>query len=216
MTSPEEAMGIRQLAAIATITIAGAIYFAGIVVALHFLRADYDPIAMTTSHYAVGPYGFLMSSAFLGMSLASLALTIGLYFGMSPPRRTRFGLGLLAIWGVGVLVAMIFPIDLPGAPQTISGTIHRINGPTIFLGVTAGATLVTLRSRQDEKWRPIYRPALALSLVMLAAFVGTFLSVVAEAGLGGLTQRVFLTALVTWMVLMAVRLRSVAIGADPA
>lgn len=216
MTSTERVMGTRQLAGIATITIVGAIYFAGIIVALHFVRADYDPVAVTTSHYAVGPYGFLMTSAFFSMSLASLALVVGLYLAMSPQTRSRFGLGLMAMWGLGVLVAMVFPIDPEGAPQTISGTIHRVNGPIAFLSVTAGTILVSLRSRQDERWRPISWPALALSVVMLAAFVGTFLSLQTESGLGGLTHRIQLAALVTWMLLMAVRLRSVALGDDSA
>jgi hypothetical protein len=50
---------------------------------LHFLRPDLNPISTPTSEYAVGPYGFLMTSAFFGMSLGSFALVIGLYRGVS-------------------------------------------------------------------------------------------------------------------------------------
>jgi hypothetical protein len=105
---------------------------------------------------------------------------------------------------VDVLIAMDFPIDLEGTPQTLSGTIHRIDGPLAFLSLTAGVILVSRRFKQDEKWRPFHRLALILALVMLAAFIGMFLSIYIGAGFAGLCQRIGLAAWVTW-VLLALR-----------
>lgn len=201
----------KQVAGIATVSIAAVAYFAMIIVALHFLRPDLNPLSHPTSAYAVGPYGFLMTSAFFSMSMASLALVIGLYQGVPQLARSRIGLGLLGVWSVGVLIAMIFPIDLEGAPQTISGTIHQTSGPLTFLSLTAGMFLVSWRFKQDEKWRPFYRTALILSLVMLAAYIGTFLSFITGSGLLGLAQRIALATAVTWMILTAARLRSEAL-----
>ena len=107
---------------------------------------------------------------------------------------------------------MLFPIDLDGAPQTLSGMIHRINGPLTFLSLTAGVILVSRRFKHDEKWRPFHRSALILSLVMLAAFIATPLSVATESGLAGLCQRISLATFVTWFLLTAARLRSMALG----
>jgi hypothetical protein len=204
----------RTVSKLATIAIAAITYFAVIIVILHFLRPDLNPISRTTSEYAVGSYGFLMTSAFFSMSLASWALIIGLYQCISQPARSQMGLGLLGLWGVGVLIAMLFPIDPEGNPQTIAGTIHRINGPLIFLCVTVGTILLSRRFKQDENWRLIYRPALRLSLVMLAAFLLTFLSFAAQLGFTGLMQRIHLVALVTWMLLTATRLRSIALQSN--
>jgi hypothetical protein len=53
-------------------------YFVVAVVALQFLRADYDPLSHFISEYAVGPYGEIMSSAFISMSLGALFLFVGL------------------------------------------------------------------------------------------------------------------------------------------
>jgi hypothetical protein len=86
-----------QLARTATVTIVGIAYFTFIIIALHFLRPDLDPFSRPTSEYAVGPYGFLMTSAFFSMSLASFALVIGLYQGVSQLARCRIGIGLLGI-----------------------------------------------------------------------------------------------------------------------
>jgi bacteriorhodopsin len=205
----------QQMARVATIALVGVAYFAVIIVVLHFLRPDLNPIRRPTSEYAVGPYGFLMTSAFFSMSLGSFALVIGLYRGVSQRARSGIGLGLLGIWAVGVLIAMSFPIDPEGATQTISGTIHRINGPLAFLSLTAGTILVSRRFKQDGLWRPIHRTAVILSLVMLAAFIANFLNIATASGFAGLCQRIFLVAFVTWFLLTAARLRSISSGSVP-
>jgi hypothetical protein len=199
----------QQTARVATVALVAVAYFAVIIVVLHFLRADLNPISSPTSEYAVGRYGFLMSSAFFSMSLGSFALVIGLYRGVSKRARSGIGLVLLGVWAVGVLIAMSFPIDPEGAPQTISGTIHRINGPLGFLSLTAGTILVSRRFKQDGLWRPIHRSAVILSLVMLTAFIANFLNIATASGFGGLCQRIFLVAFVTWFLLTATRLRSI-------
>jgi bacteriorhodopsin len=202
----------QQVARAATIALVGVVYFVVIIVVLHLLRPDLSPISQPTSEYAVGQYGFLMSSAFFSMSLASFALVVGLYQGVSPRARSSIGLGLLGLWGVGILIAMSFPIDPEGAPQTVSGTIHRINGPLAFLSLTAGTILVSRRFKHDQQWRPFHRTALILSLLMVAAFVATFLNIATGSGFAGLCQRIFLAVFVTWFVLTAARLRSLATG----
>ena len=57
----------QQRARVATIALVGVAYFAVIIVVLHFLRPDLNPIRRPTSEYAVGRYGFLMTSAFFSM-----------------------------------------------------------------------------------------------------------------------------------------------------
>lgn len=198
----------RRAARAATVALAGIAYFVVALVALHLLRPDHDPIRQTTSQYAVGRYGLLMTSAFLSMSVASFALVIGLHHGVSQPARSRVGLGLLTLWGVGVLIAMCFPINLDGTPPTTSGIIHRINGPLAFLSLTAGMILLSRRLKHDPRWHPLHRSALILSLVMLALFVVTFLNIVTGFGFAGLAQRMSLAVVVLWYLLAAGQLRS--------
>src|SRR5215203_2136388 len=205
----------KQVAWAASVALVGSTYFALIIVVLHFLRPDLNPISQPTSQYAVGPYGFLMTTAFFSVSLGSFALVIGLYRGVSQRARSGIGLVLLGIWAVGVLIAMSFPIDPEGAPLTISGTIHRINGPLAFLSLTAGTILVSRRFKQDRLWRPMHRSAVILSLVMLAAFIATILNIATASGFAGLSQRIFLVAFVSWFLLTAARLRSTSSGSVP-
>jgi hypothetical protein len=111
---------------------------------------------------------------------------------------------------------MIFPMDVEGAPQTMAGTIHQTSGPLTFLSLTAGMLLVSRRFKQEGRWRSLYRLAMILSLLMLAAFLATFLSFVTGSGLLGLTQRIALATAVTWMLLIGVRLRAGAAEPHPA
>jgi hypothetical protein len=198
----------KQITWAASVVLVGSTYFALIIAVLHFLRPDLNPISLPTSRYAIGPYGFLMTTAFLGMSVASFALVVGLYQGVAQLARSRTGLVLLGVWALGVLIAMIFPMDIEGAPQTLAGTIHQTTGPLAFLCMSVGVTLVSWRFKQDDKWRPFHRTALLLSLLTVAGFIATFLSFVAQSEFLGLTQRITLALLVTWMLLAAVRLRA--------
>jgi hypothetical protein len=204
----------QRLSRMATVALAGIVYFVLIVAALHFLQPDLNPLSQTTSEYAIGPYGFLMTSAFFSMSLSSWALVIGLYQGVAQLARSRIGLGLMGVWATGVLVAMLFPIDPQDAPQTLAGTIHAINGPVDFLSLTLGVFLVSRRFKNDEAWRPVYRSALVLALLMLVEFVGVPLALATGSGLAGLAQRVFLVTFATWFCLAAGRLRSIAVETD--
>jgi hypothetical protein len=202
----------KQTAGIATMALVGVAYFVVAIIVLHFLRPDLNPIQRPTSEYAVGPYAWLMTSAFFSLSAASWALIIGLYQGVAQPARSRIGLGLLGVWAVGLLIAMLFPTDPGGVALTITGMIHQSAGPPTFLSLTAGMILVSWRFKQSEKWRPFHRPALILSAVFLLAFVATFLSFVTGSGLLGLAQRIALATAVVWISLTATRLRSMALG----
>ena len=197
-----------------TLALTGIAYFMAVIVTLHFLRPDLNPISRPTSEYAVGPYGFLMTTAFLSMSVASLSLAIGLYKGMPKSTRSRIGLILLGIWGVGVLVAMSFPINPEGTRPTITGIIHRINGPLTFLSLTIGTMLVSKSFKRDKNWRVIYRPALSLSVVMLVMFIITGVNMATDSGFEGLSQRVFLITFATWFILTTRHLRSTIANLD--
>ena len=181
--------------------------------ALHFLRTDVNPVVEPVSNYAVGAYGFLSTAANIGSGLAALALTVGLYLGIAPPDRSRVGLFLLGLFGVCELLAAIFPIDV-GAQATMNGTIHNIVGNISFFGFLGAVILLSWSMGKDEQWRSIRRPALALALVVLGMAVLTIVG--ANIGIGfGVGQRLFNVTSMGWMLLVALRIRSMARGSLP-
>ena len=162
------------------------------------------------AEYAVGPFGYLMTSAFLSLSMGTWALVLGL--GRDLPHRglLRIGIIFLALWGVGLLVAAAFPIDPEGAPQTLAGTIHGINGPLIFLSLMIGMNLVSRGFKSDPRWRQIHRFAAALALLMIPEFVVGGVARARGSG-AGLAQRLLILTFATWFLLVAAQLRSHAV-----
>jgi hypothetical protein len=193
---------------LATISIIGTAIFVALIAALHFV-SDIDPIQRPTSEYAVGPAGYLMTLAFVALSVSTWALVMGLGRDLSEPARSRLGLGLLGVFGIGVLVAAIFPIDPEGAPQTLHGTIHSINGPLTFLSLVVGTNQVSRKLKHDERWQPIHRFASVLALIMIPEFIAGGMAAARETG-AGIAQRLLVVTFAVWFLLMAMRLRSTA------
>jgi uncharacterized protein DUF998 len=198
----------RQASRAATLAIAGSAYFALAVAAVHFLKPDLDPVSRMTSEYANGAYGFVMTSAFLAMGVGCLALVAALYREVQGRALSPAGLVFFGLWAVGVLVAMIFPIDPGGVPVTLAGTIHQTAGPLTFLCAAVGVSLLSWRFGRDDLWRPLQPVALALSAVIAVGFVATASFFFTGTELAGLAQRVVLAAVVAWIVLVASRIRT--------
>src|SRR3712207_6235788 len=96
------------------------------IAALHFLRPDVNPVLEPVSNYVVGPYGFLVTAADIGIGLAAFALMFGLYLGIAPPGRSYVGLFFLGVYGVSGLLAGLFPIDLGGEATTVRSEERRV------------------------------------------------------------------------------------------
>jgi hypothetical protein len=196
---------------LALLAIVGIADFLLNIAALHFVRPDVNPVLEPISNYAVGPYGFLFTAAAIGGGLAALALALGLYLGIAPPGRSYVGLFLLGLYGVSELLGGIFPIDV-GAETTTAGAIHNIVGNIAFFGLPIAAILLSLGMGKDERWRSFRLPALALAGVVVLTVVLTMVGF--NIGIGfGVLQRLFNVAAMLWMLVVALRLRSLARGA---
>ena len=196
---------------LALLAIVGIANFLLNIAALHFVRPDVNPVLEPMSNYAVGPYGFLLTAADIGSSLAALALILGLYLGIAPPGRSYVGLFLLGLYGVSELLAGIFPIDVVAETTTV-GAIHNIVGNIGFFGFPIAVILLSLGMGKDERWRSFRRPALALSIVVVLTVILTIVGF--NIGIGfGVTQRIANVAALVWMLAVALQLRSVARGA---
>jgi hypothetical protein len=206
-TSGGERRALRVLALLAIVGIAA---FLLSLAALHFLRPDVNPVLEPMSNYAVGPYGFLLTAADIGSGLAALSLMFGLYLGIAPRGRSYVGLFFLGVYGVSALLAGFFPIDVGGEVTTV-GTIHNIVGNIAFFVFPIAAILLSLGMGKDEQWRSFRRTALAVSFAAVLTVILTIVS--SNIGLFGLTQRLANFTVLLWILLVGLRLRSVAQGA---
>src|SRR5829696_1349860 len=199
-TTGGERGALRGLALLAIIGVAD---YLMIIASLHFLRPDVNPVTEPISNYGVGPYGFLLIAAELGSAVAAL----GLYLGMVRPARSYVGLLFLGLYGVSKLLQGLFPLDM-GAQATLSGTIHSILGNLAFFGFLIAVILLSLSMGKDERWRSFRRPALVVSFAVVLTDVLTIVG--SNIGLYGVTQRLATVTAMLWMLLVGLRLRSMA------
>src|SRR5215212_9088263 len=126
-------------------------------------------------------------------------------YGASGP----YGFFFLGIYGVSELLAGLFPLDV-GAEATLIGTIHNIVGNLSFFGVPIGMILLSLAMGKDERWRSFRPPALVVAFAVVLTVILTIVG--SNIGLFGVTQRIANATQLLWILLVALRLRSISQG----
>jgi hypothetical protein len=160
----------------ARLAMAAIVFYQILLIALIFLRPDLAPSWHTISEWAIGPYGWVMSSAFLISALSYAALFVmlksQLHGGLG-----RLGLGILLICvigatGVGLCTTDPMPLRFPLSTR---GTFHVIFGTSQLALLPFAALLINLSLARNEAWRPARRVLLwtaGLPLVGFLSFAG--------------------------------------------
>ncbi len=185
--------------------------FVAIVVLLHFLRLDMHPLQAFISEYAVGEYGFLMTTAFLAFAVGIAALTVSFYQGLPLMPRSWASLVLLSASSVLVTLAGIFPTDLGGEIATTSGEIHNLASLLFFLLLMLAMLVLSIRLRRAGMLEGRQMALLWLSIAAPILLVATF-GPLDRAGLVGLGRRLYVLTLISWLAIMANEVRSQAFG----
>lgn len=162
------------------------------VIALHVLRTDLDPAAHRLSEYANGPYGHLMTVAFVALGGALLALAAGLR-----SRDQRQGLpqvtyALLAVSGTGMIVSGIFRTD-PAEPPSAAEILHSRASGTAFLALIV-ATVA---------WSWAARTARPRAMALASVVTGGASVALHDTRWTGAGQRVLCLVLLAWLWLAA-------------
>jgi hypothetical protein len=192
--------------ALATFTVVGILYFFAAVTTEELLRPLYNPVQRTISELAIGPFGFLQTSAFIVLGLSLLALQHALARRLRHTVLSHIALVLLALCGVASFIAAAFPTNLKGAVATVAGAIHESVAGFGYAGLIIAIILLSLHFRRDERWRTFF--AASSSLAVLGAGSSIFMGATSNTDLSGLSQRVMVVPLLLWVVLTALRLRS--------
>jgi Protein of unknown function (DUF998) len=190
----------------ATTAIACFAYFVLALLLLHVLRPDRALATSFISGYALGPYGWVMTTAWLAVSGGCLMLLLGLT--RSGPRSgaARFSTFLFGVLTLSVLITAIFP---PSRQPSISGEIHTI---TFFVNMTCillASVLLPVGFGSDPRWRAFRRTAATLASLLVFALVLQFLMAYLEV-VPGLANRFFATVFIVWLLAISIQLRAVA------
>lgn len=180
--------GVAALAAAATVLAA-----AGAVLALHVLRRDLEPASHRLSEYANGPWGWLMTSAFVmvaaGVWLLRRALPAG-----GPLRPMR---ALLAVAAAGFLVSAAFPTD-PTMPDAVRERVHSVASTGALITLAAAALWTVTLGAAAIGWR---RGPAAVA-VAVAALGVLFSPLAHDSRWTGAVQRLCYAALTVWLLLL--------------
>jgi hypothetical membrane protein len=171
---------IRQRAVFAC-----AAYYAIVLTALHILEPSFDPRFRFMSEYALGRYGWLMTTTFFVLALATFMVAAGIRDLQPSTWTARTGFGLLAVAALFIALAGVFKDSIP----------HLLASAVVFPSLVMAVLLLSWSFRQAAGWEAIYRATLVIALGMLAAF----LSMVADIGMPGLQQRAFIFLLLVWL-----------------
>jgi hypothetical membrane protein len=168
-----------------------------VVTALHILEPGFDPRFRFISEYALGRYGWLTTTTFFALALATVVVAAGIREVHPSTWRVRIGFGLLAVASMFICISGVFRDSIP----------HLLAGAVAFPSLAMAALLLSWTFRRAAGWESIHLATLVIALGMLAAF----LSMVADVGVPGLQQRAFLLLLLLWFAIVihrAVRVRA--------
>lgn len=191
--------GSTQLRSVATLAIVGFAWWIVTALALQILAADVNnPVEQSISELALGRFGTFMDVAFFAFGIGSLALAFGLYRSVYNALVAPL---LLAVAGVLWFLLGVF--------QTGSG----VAGPAIHGGVASASFLLILvvmflfarRFRGDARWRSF---ALPTSIWAIVAAGALFSIPLLGEEVFGLSERVFVAVFVSWLLVTAIRLRT--------
>jgi hypothetical protein len=193
-----------------TIAIVCFVVVLGAIVALHLVRPEFNPITHRLSEYAIGPYGYLMTAAFLFASAGLFALGHTVWHAVRHSWWIKLACGAMVAAAVADGLMAFFVAD-PYEPNaagilhvTATGRIHDILALShaFFWSVAVGATPFGLLA--DPQWRRFALVSFALGgLVALGMAVRT----VSGMMMLGLTQRLWIAGVLAWSVTHALALR---------
>ncbi len=203
----------------ASLAIGSCAVFAVAIALLHVLRPDLIPVSSFVSQYLNGPYAELMVVAFLAIGTAQVALAIAFYRNYVPPLRPTLAALLLAITGLGTIPSAFFTPLPPGVnPELVSAQaqtadmLHDLVGLAGFVIGTLASILLANWLRKAGLLSGGYRALFWLALLMPLLFLLMFFT--ADGPAVGVVQRLFLLALLSWLLLAASGIRSGAITAS--
>ena len=165
------------------------------VVALHVIRPRVSPIERRLSEYALGPYGWLMDTAFTATAGGLAALAIFLTRSAGRPRLVP---AALVVSAVALVLSAIYRLD---ATDNGDDVFHRWASGTAAAAVVVAALGWSVvgagRRRPSRRGPDLLLAIVALGLAALSLMLH-------ETYLTGINQRLVWAALIAWSVVVTV------------
>jgi len=177
-------------------------YWLAVVVSLHFLEPEFDPIKVPISVYVLGTYGVWMTTSFFVAAAIWFLLAFGLARVLPSNVWTKAGVVLLCIAACAEVVLGFSPTQWPLTPPLTQQTvIHLIGALVAFNSIAVGAISLSVSFRRTPRWRPVSTATLIVSLLLLAMLNDRWLWPMGQST-DGLKERVIIALMVVWFALV--------------
>jgi hypothetical protein len=171
--------------------------------------SEYGLVGDNISELALGRYGFAQTAAFLIAGLTTLGLAFAIRRVTHGWWGSRTGSLLIAVYGAGAVGSAVFPTDRIDsqadlASLSATGLNHIAIALVSFVCVIVGMFVLTRTFAHPGGW-----PAFARVSVFFPAGALALLIVQSEGPLVGLLQRLLVAVVLAWLVLVALKIRSI-------
>lgn len=175
------------------VTIVGLLCSGACVAVLHVVRPDVPPLSHRLSEYAIGPYGWLMTTAFvaLGCGLA----TLGLALPAERPSGTTWIVPATAFMaGAGMILSGVFRTGVSISSEAIHSRAS-ISATVAVVGLALAHSIPAVR-----RWSDVPLDRVGTGLALTAAALAGLGPVLHDTDWSGLGQRLLWIALLTWLI----------------
>jgi len=179
--------------------------FASVALVLHWLRVDLDWYRNPLSAYLSGPYAAWLKAAYVLLSCAMVLLGLAYHCAVATAARSRVPALLFALAGLALIVTAFAKTPLRGHGSRLEGYVHQVAAAITFLSVTSAMLIQSWRLRRDAAWRRHFVAAFSLAV---ACFVGMWTYFLWRDAPRGLSQKLLIAGILTWLELAAWWLRA--------
>lgn len=178
------------------------------------LLSEFDVRGDTISELVLGRYGWVQTLAFVMAGLGVVALAAAVRQLTQGAWGSRPGAWLVGIYGAGAVLVAAFPTDRIDRPadawsQSTSGMIHIAVSLISFVSMILAMFLLFRTFLLDARWRPLTPWIVLLPCAALSLMLGQ-----GEGPHGGLLQRLLVSVIAAWIVIVAHRVRTLATAAS--
>lgn len=181
-------------------------------VALHALDPGLSVTDEYISTYALGEWGWLEQAGNVAVGIGVVGIALGLRQTLAAGPRVTASWILLLIGALGFMISGLFVTDPTAAVEpTTSGALHELGGYLSLLSVVFSVWVLRAVFARSDSYRRFARAQTWFAVVITASIAA--LLAFGEA-LPGLMQRIFVVAVVAWLLAVAGAIRRA--GTPPA
>ncbi|MCC7297286.1 MAG: DUF998 domain-containing protein [Bacteroidia bacterium] len=176
-----------------------------LLVLLHFLKPEFNPLTRNLSEYANGKYGFLMILFFLFNALGFVGMAFHSYRIFTHRAYRAIASFLFLVCAFSAVILSIFPLNLIDSPSNTSSYIHIQTAPMFLISEIVAMTVFTIRLRFERPYKPHFLPTITYAVCTYLVFI-LFLLLVRDPNYTGLVQRMLGFSIWLWLMNSSFRL----------